>query len=121
MASPFMALAVTTIGTAGSVWAVATDVPSNVAPYVGASSAAAAVAGLVYLARKMSNGQLVASDTKTMQDELVRIIEGQRKVIEEQREDKQQMRDLFNQNIELQRETNRIIGRWSNVIAESSK
>lgn len=115
------AMFVSAFGMAGSLIAQTSDAPSSVAPYVGGGSAVAAVGGLVYVARKMSNGDLVAVKSESREQELFRIIEGQIKVIDEQREDKRQMRDLIAETNGLQKETNRIIGRYANIIDEVNK
>lgn len=121
MESHLLATVVAALGLSSGVIAQTGDVPTAVAPYVGASSAAAAVAGLVYLGRKMSNGQLVAADTQKLLNDNQRTIDGLMRVIDEQRLDKQEGRELLREAIAMQRETNQLFGRYGNIIEQASR
>lgn len=101
--------------------AAAAEFGDSFAPYAAGGGSAAAVAGLVYMARKLTNGELVAFPVKQRDEELVRLITDAK-----QREDT--VKHLLQQQVEasqrvakLQEETNRIIGRWSNMIEETGK
>lgn len=58
----------------GVVFAQATDPGSDIAAYISGGGSAAAVGGLVYMARKILNGDLISRPTAVAEKELVRLI-----------------------------------------------